>query len=167
MFGPRLLALIGYFLAARTSRRQLQELLAEVFGIRVCLGALSEAEAKVSAAVAAPVNEAVEHARAQKVKHTDATTWRREGAYAALWTIVTPLCGSHEGCRRHSMGQFACCTRVSSQWPLSVGGWVHDMDREGVDTRASQQERHMRGIRVPSATHVPKPSGRAWPNVPF
>lgn len=91
MFGPRLLALIGYFLAARTSRRQLQELLAEVFGIRVCLGALSEAEARVSAAVAAPVNEAVEHAQAQKVKHTDATTWRREGAYAALWTIVTPL----------------------------------------------------------------------------
>lgn len=91
MFGPRLLALIGYFLAARTSRRQLQELLAEVFGVRVSLGALSEAEARVSAAVAAPVNDAVAHAQAQKVKHTDATTWRREGAYAALWTIVTPL----------------------------------------------------------------------------
>jgi transposase len=91
MFGPRLLALIGYFLAARTSRRQLQEVLAEVIGVRVSLGALSEAEARVSAALAAPVNEAVAHARAQKVKHTDATTWRREGAYAALWTIVTPL----------------------------------------------------------------------------
>jgi transposase len=91
MFGPRLLALIGYFLAARTSRRQLQELLGEVFGVRVSLGALSEAEARVSSALAAPVNEAVAHVQAQKVKHTDATTWRREGAYAALWTIVTPL----------------------------------------------------------------------------
>jgi hypothetical protein len=28
------------------------------------------------------------------------------------------------------MGRFACCTRVASEWPLSVGGWVHDMDRE-------------------------------------
>jgi transposase len=91
MFGPRLLALIGYLLAARTSRRQLQELLAEVFGVRVSLGALSEAEERVSAALAAPVNEAVAHVQAQQVKHTDATTWRREGAYAALWTIVTPL----------------------------------------------------------------------------
>ena len=91
MFGPRLLALIGYFLAARMSRRQVQELLAEVFGIRVCLGALSEAEARVSSAVAAPVNEAVAHAQAQDAKHVDATTWRRDGLYAALWTIVTPL----------------------------------------------------------------------------
>ena len=35
MFGPRLLALIGYLLAARTSRRSLRELLAEVFAIPV------------------------------------------------------------------------------------------------------------------------------------
>jgi transposase len=91
MFGPRLLALIGYFLAARTSRRQLREVLAEVFGVRVSLGALSEAEARVSAAIAAPVHEAVAHVQAQDVKHTDGSTWRREGAYAALWTIVTPL----------------------------------------------------------------------------
>jgi transposase len=91
MFGPRLLALIGYFLAARTSRRQLCELLSEVFGVRVSLGALSEAEARVSAGIAAPVHEAVAYAQAQDKKHVDATTWRREGAYAALWTIVTPL----------------------------------------------------------------------------
>jgi len=53
------------------------------------------------------------------------------------WSLVSgsspcSICGSHEGCRRDSMGQFACCKRVSSQWPLSVGGWVHEMDREGV-----------------------------------
>ena len=91
MFGPRLLALIGYFLSARTSRRQLREVLAEVFGVRVSLGALSEAEGRVSAAMAPSVEEAVSYARAQSVKHTDGTTWRREGVYAALWTIVTPL----------------------------------------------------------------------------
>ena len=91
MFGPRLLGFIGYVLAARTSRRQLQELLAELFGIRVSLGALSETEARVSAALAAPEEEAVAHARAHPTKHVDASTWRIGGAYAALWTIAAPL----------------------------------------------------------------------------
>jgi transposase len=91
MFGPRLLALIGYLLAARTSRRQLREMLVEIFGIPVSLGALSEAEERTSNAIAAPVDEAIAHVRGQPVKHVDASTWRIEGAYAALWTIATRL----------------------------------------------------------------------------
>lgn len=91
MFGPRLLALIGYLLAARTSRRSLRELLAEVFAIPVSLGALSEAEERVSNAIAAPVDEAATHVRGLPIKHVDASTWRVEGAYAALWTIATKL----------------------------------------------------------------------------
>lgn len=91
MFGPRLLALIGYLLAARTSRRQLREMLAEIFSIPVSLGALSEAEERISNAVAAPVDEAAAHVRGLPIKHVDASTWRVEGAYAALWTIATKL----------------------------------------------------------------------------
>ena len=91
MFGPRLLALIGYLVAVRTSRRQIRELLAELFGIPVSLGALSEAEERTSAAIERPVEEAVAHVRDQPVKHVDGSTWRREGAYAALWTIATRL----------------------------------------------------------------------------
>lgn len=89
MFGPRLLALIGYMLAARTSRRQLREMLGEVFGIPVSLGALSEAEARTSEAIAAASDEAAAHVRAHPIKNVDASTWRMEGAYAALWTIAT------------------------------------------------------------------------------
>lgn len=89
MFGPRLLGLIGYLLAGRVSRRQLREMLIEVFGIPVSLGALSEAEARTSAAIAASTNEAADYVRAQPVKNVDASTWRIEGAYAALWTIAT------------------------------------------------------------------------------
>jgi transposase len=66
-------------------------MLSEIFGIPVSLGALSEAEERTSCAIAPPVNEAVAHVRGQPVKHVDASTWRREGAYAALWTIATPL----------------------------------------------------------------------------
>jgi transposase len=91
MFGPRLLGFIGYMISARTSRRQLREMLAEVFGIPVSLGALSEAEARTSAAIAAAVDEATDYVRAQPVKHVDASTWRIEGRYAALWTIATSL----------------------------------------------------------------------------
>lgn len=91
MFGPRLLAFIGYLVAARTSRRQLREILGEIFGIPVSLGALSEAEDRVSAAIFVPVEQAAEHVRAQPVKHVDASTWRRMGSYAALWTIATRL----------------------------------------------------------------------------
>lgn len=89
MFGSRLLAFIGYSLASRTSRRQLQELLAEVFGIPVSLGALSEAEEKVSAAIAVPVHAAAAYVQGRPVKHVDASTWRVAGLYAALWTIAT------------------------------------------------------------------------------
>ncbi|MFO0611541.1 MAG: hypothetical protein U0414_03050 [Polyangiaceae bacterium] len=43
MFGPRLLAFIGYFLGA-DEPATVQEYLSEIFGIPVSLGALSEAE---------------------------------------------------------------------------------------------------------------------------
>ena len=91
MFGPRLLGLIGYMLSARTSRRQLREMLSEVFGIPVSLGALSEAEARTSGAISGAVDEATAYVRAQPVKNVDASTWRVEGRYAALWTIATSL----------------------------------------------------------------------------
>jgi len=89
MFGPRLLGLIGYLVGARISRRQLREILSEVFAIPVSLGALSEAEEHVSDAIAAPVDEAAAHVRGEAIKHVDASTWRMAGAYAALWTIAT------------------------------------------------------------------------------
>lgn len=91
MFGPRLLGVIAYLLAARTSRRQVREMLAELFGVPVSLGALSEAEARASEAISGPVEDAIAHAKDQPVKHVDASTWRVGGAYAALWTIATKL----------------------------------------------------------------------------
>jgi transposase len=92
MFGPRLLALIALLTGAcRVSRRQTVMFLGDVLGIRVSLGALSEAEQRVSDAVAPAVDEAMDFARAQPVKHVDATTWATGGAYRSLWTISTAL----------------------------------------------------------------------------
>jgi len=92
MFGPRLLALVALLTGTcRVSRRQTVSFLNDVLGIRVSLGALSEAEQRVSDAVAPAVAEALLFVRAQPVKHVDATTWATAGAYRALWTVSTTL----------------------------------------------------------------------------
>jgi len=91
MFGPRLLALIAFMVGAKLSRRRVQEMLREVFGITVSLGAISEAEERASAALARPADEALDYVRGEVVKHLDATTWRLAGALRSLWTIATRL----------------------------------------------------------------------------
>ena len=91
-WGPRLLALIAIVTGAcRVSRRQAVLFLQDVLGIGMSLGALSEAEQRVSKAVAPAVEQAAEFARVQPVKHVDATSWATAGAYRALWTISTAL----------------------------------------------------------------------------
>jgi transposase len=91
MFGPRLLATIGFLVGSKMSRRRVQETLRDVFGISLSLGALSEAEQRVSKALEAPHDEALAHVRTEGVKHVDATTWRQGGALRSLWTIATRL----------------------------------------------------------------------------
>ncbi len=89
-FGPGVLALATMLVAdGHMSRRKVVRFLRDVFGIEISLGALSESEAIVSDAVAPAVEEARVHALAEKVKHVDATTWYRAGAYMALWVMAT------------------------------------------------------------------------------
>jgi len=92
MFGPRLLALVGLLTGTfRLSRRQTAALLEDVLGVKVSLGALSEAEVRVSDAVAPAVQEAREHVGALPVKHIDGTSWSTQGLSRTLWTITTAL----------------------------------------------------------------------------
>ncbi|MEO7327920.1 MAG: hypothetical protein ABI193_05045 [Minicystis sp.] len=49
------------------------------------------------------------------------------------WTLVSgkspcSICGGAHGCRRGFDGEFACCKQVSSEWPLTSGGWVHRVE---------------------------------------
>jgi transposase len=92
MCGPGLMALIGLLTGDyNMSRRRAVSLLSDVLGIEISLGALSEAEEKVSEAVAAPVQEAREHVAEQPIKHSDATGWRQGGQARTLWTIASAL----------------------------------------------------------------------------
>lgn len=90
MFGPRLLALTALLTGTfQLGRRQAVALLGDVLGIRVSLGALSEAEERASEAVAPAVDEAREFVTAQPVKHVDATSWSRHGVARTLGTVTT------------------------------------------------------------------------------
>lgn len=90
MCGPRLVALIGLLTGVyHVSRRSATNLLSDLLGVRIALGTLSESEERVSDALAAPVQGALDHALRARVKHVDATGWRQAGKARSLWTIAT------------------------------------------------------------------------------
>ena len=62
--------------AYHLSRRKTQKLLSELFGITVCLGAISTMEKRASAALAAAHGEALREVQYAAVKHSDATRVR-------------------------------------------------------------------------------------------
>jgi transposase len=91
-FGPRLMALIALFTGVyHLSRRKAQQLLNDVLGVRISLGAISAVETRGSEAVAPAVEEAWERVRQAEVKHTDGTGWLQAGVAMSLWTIATAV----------------------------------------------------------------------------
>lgn len=89
-FGPRLMAvmalLTGFY---HLSRRKAVELLSDILGVQVSLGALSAVEARVSDAVQPAVDEAWKQVEQADIKHTDGTSWSQAGVAMALWVIAS------------------------------------------------------------------------------
>jgi transposase len=97
-FAPRLKAMLAMSSAVyRLSRRTVEGLMDDFFGVDISLGSVSACEEKVSEAVAAPVAEAREHVERAAVAHADETGYREVPAEgerpkkAWLWAAVTPL----------------------------------------------------------------------------
>lgn len=91
-FGPRLQAFVGLLTGGhRLSKRTVQELLRDAFGIAMSLGSVTECERAVTDALAAPHAEALAYVQEQPVKHADETGWPEGQRKAYLWTVVTPL----------------------------------------------------------------------------
>ncbi|HEV8633814.1 MAG TPA: universal stress protein [Chloroflexota bacterium] len=49
-----------------------------------------------------------------------------------LWVEASPLqpcvvCGADRGCLRSEDGQFAVCLNIGSLWPITPGGWLHQL----------------------------------------
>ena len=91
-FGARASGIVAYLTGrCRLSKRQVSEILGDVFGVPMSTGAVCAVEQDVSAALAGPADEAREVAKRQEVAHLDETGWREEKRRAWLWTMVTPL----------------------------------------------------------------------------
>jgi transposase len=91
-FGPTVQALIAVLLGVyRMTKRQIPELMLDLFQLRMSLGAVIGCQVAASTAVANAVAEATTYVQEQPVKHADETGWR-EGIHrsrAWLWVVVT------------------------------------------------------------------------------
>ena len=91
-FGPRLSALVALGTGAyRLSKRSLEQFLRDVLGLRICLGSLCALEQRVSQALAAPVQQALDALPQQAVVNADETRWRQSHQKAWLWVMVTAV----------------------------------------------------------------------------
>jgi transposase len=89
-FGPRLMAVMALLTGIyHLSRRKAVQLLSDILGVQVSLGALSSVEARVSDAVQPAVDDAWDRVGRAEVKHTDGTSWYQAGLAMALWTVAT------------------------------------------------------------------------------
>jgi transposase len=89
-FGPRLTAVVALLSGRyRLSRREVRQLLQDLWEVNLSLGAVVRQERVQSAAMAAVVEEARAAVQEAAVVNMDETGWRREQRRAWLWTAVT------------------------------------------------------------------------------
>src|SRR3954471_23384539 len=89
-FGVRLTAVIAILSGRyRLSRREVRQMLQDLWAVRVSLGAVVRQEQAQSAALAPVVEEARAAIQQAAVVNMDETGWRQEQARAWLWTAVT------------------------------------------------------------------------------
>jgi Transposase IS66 family. len=86
--GERLDAAVCY-LSARVhgSRRAVEEVLSEIFGIPLSLGSISARECEITAALAQSYQQVQRHVRAAAAKNVDETGWKRTGRW--LWVAAS------------------------------------------------------------------------------
>jgi len=89
-FGPNLRAFIGLLSGRyRTSRREVTELVHDVLGISISVGAVDNTCRRISEALEEPVKEVAERVKEAPVAHMDETGWRQKGQRMWLWVVVT------------------------------------------------------------------------------
>jgi transposase len=90
-FGPRLTAVVALLSGRyRLSRREVRQLLQDLWTVRLSLGAVVRQEQAQSAALAPVIEEAQAAVQQADVVNMDETGWRQEQQRAWLWTVVTP-----------------------------------------------------------------------------
>ena len=89
-FGPRLQAVVSVCSGAyRMSKRSIEELVEDFWGIPIALGTISNLEQATSEAIAQPVQEVAQALSKEPVVHMDETGWYERGKRAWLWAAAT------------------------------------------------------------------------------
>jgi transposase len=89
MLGPRAMAIVALLSGKfHLSKRNVEEILSDLFGLQIALGTVSNTEARVAAALEEPVEEARRFVQQQAVAHLDETGWKQRGDRRWLWTAV-------------------------------------------------------------------------------
>ena len=89
-FGPNLRAFIALLSGRyRTSRREVTELIHDVLGISISVGAVDNTCRRMSEALQAPVKEVAARVKEAPVVHMDETGWRQKGKRMWLWVVAT------------------------------------------------------------------------------
>ena len=91
-FGPSVIAVVTLLIGVcRLGKRTVQQLLHDLFGLEMSLGAVIGCQRLGSDALEVPVDEARQFVRHATVKHSDETSWRQgaDRAKVWLWTVVT------------------------------------------------------------------------------
>jgi transposase len=93
-FGPSIVAVLAVLMGVyRLSKRMVPDLMLDLFGLHMSVGAVVGCQHIASHALEAPVEEAAAHVAEQPVKNADETSWR-EGPTRSrvwLWAVVTHL----------------------------------------------------------------------------
>ena len=91
-YGPRVHATVALCTGSyRLSKRTTVEAMADVFGVPMSVGTISQSEKLTTEVVAEPVAEARDVVADQAVAYLDETSWREDGKRAWLWVAVTSL----------------------------------------------------------------------------
>jgi transposase len=89
-FGPRLQATAALLSGPyRISRRNVQQLMQDAFGVELSLGAISKIEGKLAETLSEPHQGALRAVRRASSVHCDETSWREDNQKAWLWTAAT------------------------------------------------------------------------------
>jgi transposase len=92
-FGPYLQAVLATLAGAyRLSKRQIQQLVSDLFTLSISTGMVSKLERQSAGALEAPYNELATSVHQSEVVNIDETSWRENRQKAWLWATVTCLC---------------------------------------------------------------------------
>lgn len=134
-FGPRLQAMVAVATGAyRMSKRTVEEMLSDWFGVKLSVGSIANLEQATSCVLAQPVQQVHKALQSERVAHADETGWYQRSKRAWLWVFASAqlaffLIDKSRGAQgaKALLGTFRGIL-ISDRW--SAYGWVDEQRRQ-------------------------------------